>query len=141
MSLSDKKKDLVEMLSMIDDPQERFALIIDNAKALQPLAPEYKIEAFRIEGCQSQLWVVPSYENGKCYFRSDSDALITRGIAGMLAELYSDATPEEILANEPTFLAEVGINDHLTPNRRNGLANVWKKIRAYAELYAGKSVA
>lgn len=127
------------MLGMIDDPQERFALIIDNARALPPLEAEYKIEAFRIEGCQSQLWLVPSFENGKCFFRSDSDALITRGIAGMLAELYSNATPAEILANEPTFLAEVGITDHLTPNRRNGLSNVWKKIRAYAELYADKA--
>lgn len=141
MSLSDRKADLVETLGMIDDPQERFAFIIDNARALPPLEAEYKIDAFRIEGCQSQLWLVPHYEGGKCFFRSDSDALITRGIAGMLAQLYSDATPEEILANEPTFLAEVGITDHLTPNRRNGLSNVWKKIQAYAELYASKAQA
>lgn len=136
MSLSDKKADLVETLAMIDDPQERFAFIIDNARTLPPLENDYKIDAFRIEGCQSQLWLMPSFEDGKCHFRSDSDALITRGIAGMLAQLYSDATPEEILANPPTFLSEVGINDHLTPNRRNGLANVWKKIEAYARLHA-----
>lgn len=138
MSLSEKKAELVDTLAMIDDPQERFAFIIDNARSQQPLEAEYKIDAFRIEGCQSQLWVVPSYESGRCFFRSDSDALITRGVAGMLTALYSDATPEEILANEPTFLAEVGISDHLTPNRRNGLSNVWKKIRGYAELYAGQ---
>lgn len=138
MSLSERKADLVETLAMIDDAQERFAFIIDNARSKPPLEQEYKIDTFRIEGCQSQLWLVPSFENGKCYFRSDSDALITRGIAGMLAELYSDATPQEILANEPTFLAEVGITEHLTPNRRNGLSNVWKKIQGYAELYADK---
>lgn len=134
MNLAEKKQALVEELSIIDDPQERFAYIIDRARQLPRLDEAYKIDTFRIDGCQSQLWLVPRLEDGKCYFSTDSDAVITRGIAGLLTDLYSDCAPNEILANEPDFLAEVGITQHLTPNRRNGLGNVWKKIRAYAGL-------
>lgn len=133
MTLAEKRDALVEDLSIIDDPQERFAYIIDNARALPALAPEFKVDAFRIEGCQSQLWLVPRYEDGKCIFATDSDAVITKGVAGLLTELYSGYAPEEILAVPPDFLAEVGITQHLTPNRRNGLSNVWTKIKAFAE--------
>lgn len=134
MTLAEKKQELIEELTIIEDPQERFAYIIDRARSLPPLPAEYQIETFRIEGCQSNLWLVPSFENGLCHFRVDSDAVITKGVAGLLTELYSDCPPEEILQHEPTFLAEVGVNQHLTPNRRNGLSNVWKTIKAYAEL-------
>ncbi|WOO41106.1 SufE family protein [Rubellicoccus peritrichatus] len=134
MSLVEKRDQLVEELSFIDDPQERFAYIIDEAKGQSSLADEYKIDAFRIEGCQSNLWLVPRFEDGLCYFETDSDAVITKGVAGLLTNLYSGATPLEILENEPDFLTEVGITQHLTPNRRNGLSNVWVKIKTFAEL-------
>ncbi|MEO0795957.1 MAG: SufE family protein [Verrucomicrobiota bacterium] len=133
MTLTEKRDELVEDLSIIEDPQERFAYIIDNARNLPGLTDEFKVEAFRIEGCQSQLWLVPRFENGLCQFSTDSDAVITKGIAGLLTELYSGFPPEDILAVEPEFLAEVGITQHLTPNRRNGLSNVWKKIQAFAQ--------
>lgn len=129
-----RKNALVEELSALEDPQERFGYLIDIAKDRDPLPEDYKTEPFRIEGCQSQLWLAPRFEQGQCFFEIDSDALITKGVAGMLAELYSGSTPQEILSLEPDFLAELGITQHLTPNRRNGLSNVWKKIKAYAEL-------
>ncbi len=134
MNLATKKQALTDELAIIDDPQERFAYIIDRARTQPALEDAYKVDAFRIEGCQSQLWLVPRYEAGRCYFSTDSDAIITKGIAGLLTDLYSDCAPADILAHEPDFLAQVGITQHLTPNRRNGLSNVWKKIRAYAEL-------
>ncbi|WP_309399792.1 SufE family protein [Cerasicoccus maritimus] len=133
MTLEEKRDELVEDLSIIEDPQERFAYIIDNAKSQKPLADEFKNDAFRIEGCQSQLWLVPSFEDGKCYFETDSDAVITKGVAGLLTQLYSGYAPEEIIAIPPDFLAQVGVTQHLTPNRRNGLSNVWNKIKAFAE--------
>lgn len=134
MSLVEKRDQLVEELSFIDDPQERFSFIIDEARGQADLADKYKIDAFRIEGCQSNLWLVPRFEDGLCYFETDSDAVITKGVAGLLTRLYSGATPVEILENEPDFLSEVGITQHLTPNRRNGLSNVWAKIKTFAEL-------
>jgi len=98
------------------------------------LADEYKIDTFLIEGCLSQLWIFPEFKEGKCYFHTDSDAAITKGTAALLCELYSGETPEDVLSLEPDFLADVGITQHLSPNRRNGLTNVRKKIKAYAEL-------
>ena len=140
MNLCEQKKNLVEELSFISDPQERFAYIIDEARGQPGLGDEYKVEAFRIEGCQSNLWLVPRLDEDRCYFETDSDAVITKGVAGLLTRLYSGATPAEILANPPDFLSEVGITQHLTPNRRNGLSNVWAKIRTFAELcQEGKS--
>ena len=134
MSLAEKKETLIEELTILPDPQERFAYLIDRARNAPGLDSEYQIETFRIEGCQSNLWLVPSFEGGLCQFRVDSDAVITKGVAGLLAELYSDCPPEEILQHPPEFLSEVGITQHLTPNRRNGLSNVWTKIKGYAEL-------
>lgn len=134
MTLEEKKEALVEELMPFEDHFERFAYIIDRAKANEPLADEYKIDAFLIEGCLSRLWVYPEFREGKCYFSTDSDAAITKGTAALLCGLYSDEKPEDIIALEPDFLADVGITQHLSPNRRNGLTNVRQRIKAYAEL-------
>jgi len=117
-----------------EDHFERFAYIIDRAKSLSPLDDAYKIDAFLIEGCISQLWIFPEFRDGKCYFSTDSDAAITKGTSALLCGLYSGETPEAIISLEPDFLAEVGVTQHLSPNRRNGLTNVRKRIKAYAEL-------
>ena len=117
-----------------DDHFERFAYVIDRAKSNLPMEEAYKIDAFLIEGCLSRLWVCPEFKDGKCYFKTDSDAAITKGTATLLCDLYSGETPEAIIGLEPDFLAEVGITQHLSPNRRNGLTNVRARIKAYAEL-------
>ncbi|MGF1483757.1 MAG: SufE family protein [Opitutales bacterium] len=137
--LKTRKEQLVETLSLFPDPQERLAYIIEQARGMPELENTLKVKEFIVEGCQSQLWLVPRFEKGRCYFATDSDAVITKGIAGLLTELYSDAQPGEILENEPEFLAEVGITQHLTPNRRNGLSNVWKKIQSFAKACAAQA--
>ncbi|MGF1452433.1 MAG: SufE family protein [Opitutales bacterium] len=131
--LQERIDELVDELSVMEDPQERFGYLIDCAREKPPLPDELKTEPFRIPGCQSQLWLAPSFKDGRCYFAVDSDAVITKGVAGLLAELYSDAPPAEILQHEPDFLAQVGITQHLSPNRRNGLSNVWARIKSFAE--------
>jgi len=138
MTLQVKRDQLVEELMPFEDHFERFAYVIDRAKSHPPLSTKYKIDTFLIKGCISQLWVFPKYENGKCYFYADSDAAITKGTATMLCELYSNEVPEDIIALEPDFLAEVGITQHLSPNRRNGLTSVRVKIKTYAELCLDK---
>ncbi len=134
MSIQEKRDQIVEELMPFEDHFERFAYIIDRAKGHSPLADEYKIDTFLIEGCLSQLWIFPEFKEGKCYFHTDSDAAITKGTAALLCELYSGETPEDVLSLEPDFLADVGVTQHLSPNRRNGLTNVRKRIKAYAEL-------
>lgn len=131
--LKQKKQDLVEELSIIEDSQERFAFLIDRARNRPGLDESLKIPEFLIEGCQSQLWIVPEYKDGRCWFSADSDAVITKGIAGLLTDFYSGAGPDDIIGCDPEFLTEVGITQHLTPNRRNGLSGVWRRIRSFAE--------
>ncbi len=134
MSIEEKRDQIVEELMPFEDHLERFTYIIDRAKALDSLDEEYKIETFLIKGCVSQLWIFPQFKEGKCQFQADSDATITKGTAGLLCELYSDETPEDIVRLEPDFLADVGITQHLSPNRRNGLTGVREKIKAYAQM-------
>ena len=134
MSIECKRDRIVEELTPFEDHYERFAYIIDRAKGHPPLDQAYKIDTFLIEGCLSQLWIFPELKGGKCYFHTDSDAAITKGTAALLCELYSGETSEDIIRLEPDFLAGVGITQHLSPNRRNGLANVRAKIKAYALL-------
>jgi cysteine desulfuration protein SufE len=139
MSIEQKRDQLIEELMPFEDPLERFAYVIDRAKDAPELENEYKIETFLIKGCISQLWVFPKFENGACFFQADSDASITKGTATLLCELYSGETPEEIIRLEPDFLSEVGITQHLSPNRRNGLTGVRDKIKSYAQHCLGKN--
>ena len=134
MTLAEKQNQLIEELSLFPDPHERLAFIIEGAKKRPGLDSNYKIDAFRIEGCQSNLWVVPEFKDGLCYFSADSDAVITKGIAGILTDFYSGSSPSAIIECEPDFLSKAGITQHLTPNRRNGLSNVWARIKGFAEI-------
>ena len=105
---------------------------MDKAKRTPNLPAELRSDQTRVEGCLSNLWFVPEFREGKCYFKVDADSHIVRGIAIVLAEFYSGHPPAEILANDPAFLSEVGITQHLSPNRRNGLSRLWDKIRDFS---------
>jgi len=133
MTLAKKRDALIAELSAIKNGQERFAQVVQRRRDEPPLDAAFKVDAFRVEGCLSKLWFVPSFREGRCYFQSDSDSAIVKGIAGLLCEFYSGHLPAEIVAVEPTFLSDVGISQHLTPNRRNGLARLWRQIQAFAQ--------
>ena len=105
--------------------------MIDRAKAAPALPSDLKLDAFLIEGCTSNLWLVPSLEAGVCRFRCDADSLITKGVASLVCEFYDGASPQEVAATDADFLSAVGITQHLSPNRRNGLTNLVGKIRAF----------
>jgi cysteine desulfuration protein SufE len=134
MKIEDKRDQLIEELIPFEDHLERLTYVIDRAKDNPGLDEEYKIETFLIKGCVSQLWVFPSFVDGKCHFQADSEASITKGTATLLCDLYSGESPEDIVRLEPDFLSEVGITQHLSPNRRNGLTGVREKIKAYAQM-------
>jgi cysteine desulfuration protein SufE len=131
MGLADKRAQLIAELEPFGDHHERFQYIIDRAKTAPGLGADLKLDAFLIEGCTSNLWLVPSLEGGTCRFRCDADSLITKGIAALVCELYDGATPQEVASTDANFLAEVGVTQHLSPNRRNGLTNLVAKIRAF----------
>lgn len=132
MSLDTKKRELVEDLSLLPTAQDRLMYIVDQAKKAKHLPAAFQTDTYRVEGCLSNLWFVPEFREGRCYFNVDADSHIVRGIALVLATYYSGETPAEILKHDPAFLSEVGITQHLSPNRRNGLSRLWEKIRGFA---------
>lgn len=133
MTLKDKQAALVEEITLIPDAYERLGYIVERGKKASALPEDLHIDSFKIEGCMSQLWVVPELKNGHCFFRSDSDSAIVKGIAELLCTFYSDANPQEILENNAEFLGEVGITQHLSPNRRNGLSRIVDSIQHFAK--------
>ncbi len=133
MTLENKQAELVEEITLVPDPYERLGYIVERGKKAEKLADNLHIDSFKIEGCMSQLWVVPEFKNGHCFFRSDSDSAIVKGIAELLCTFYSDASPEEVLGNNAEFLGEVGITQHLSPNRRNGLSRIVESIHRFAK--------
>lgn len=137
MPLAQKKTELIASLSGIRDPQERFAFVIELGKRQPPLPAEFKSDAFRLHGCLAKLWFVPEFRDGKCYFRADADSQVVKAITSILCSLYSGESPDEILDSDPAFLAQVGITQHLSPNRRNALSHVWENIRDFAKQHRG----
>ena len=137
MDLARRRSELIAELEPFSDHHERFQYVIDRAKSAPALPADLKLEAFLIEGCTSNLWLVPSLDDGVCHFRCDADSLITKGVASLVCEFYDGASPAEVAATDADFLSAGGITQHLSPNRRNGLTNLVGKIRAFGRLTAG----
>lgn len=133
MNLEEKKATLIEEITLIPDAYERLGHIVELGKNAKGLPEDLRIDSFKIEGCMSQLWVVPEYKDQLCYFRSESDSAIVKGIASLLCDFYSEAKPEEIVSTDADFLGEVGITQHLSPNRRNGLSRIIESIQRFAK--------
>jgi cysteine desulfuration protein SufE len=132
MTLAEKKDELVENLGLLPSAQDRLMYIVDRAKKTPHLPDDLRTPETRVEGCLSNLWFIPEFKEGKCFFKVDADSHIVRGIAIVLADFYSGHSPAEILQNDPAFLSTVGITQHLSPNRRSGLSRLWDKIRDFA---------
>ena len=133
MTLEQKKDALVEEITLIPDAYERLGYIVDRGKKADGLTKDLRIDSFKIEGCMSQLWVVPAYKEGLCSFKSESDSAIVKGIASLLCDFYSEAKPDDIRKTDADFLSEVGITQHLSPNRRNGLSRIVESIQHFAK--------
>ena len=127
---------LREDFALLDDYRDKIEYIMDLGKRLPSLPDELKSEANKVRGCQSQVWLAAGLESGRMRLRADSDAVLVRGLIGLLLELYDGRRPEEILANPPTVLQEIGLARFLTPGRANGLEAMVARIRALAGAYA-----
>jgi cysteine desulfuration protein SufE len=129
---------LREDFALLDDYRDKIEYIMDLGKRLSPLADELKTEGNKVRGCQSQVWLAAGLEpeSGRMRLRADSDAVLVRGLIALLLELYDGRRPEEILANPPTILQEIGLARFLTPGRANGLEAMVARIRALAGAYA-----
>lgn len=132
MSIAEKQNQLTNALAALPSAQDRLAYIVNRGRAAAPLEDSHKTEAFRVEGCMAKVWFAPEFKGGLCFFRTDSESAIVKGIAVLLCDFYSGQTPEEIARTEPAFLERFGITQHLTPNRRNSLAKIWTGIETFA---------
>lgn len=132
--VSERKDALREEFGFFENPQEKFEYIISKSKNAEGLDASFKIEEFLVRGCVSNLWLVPSFENGKCFFKSDADSIITKGVANLVCGMYSGLAPQEIMDFDCIFLEELGIAQFLSPNRRNGLSQLCNRIFSYAKI-------
>ena len=132
MTLAEKQQHLIDDLQLIDDPQERLGAVVDRAKHRPPLPADQRTEPNRIKGCISQAWVVGEMQADRCHFRSDADSPLVRGLVALLCDLYSGATPAEVISVEPSLLEDLQLTRTLSPTRLNGLRSVRAAIKAYA---------
>jgi cysteine desulfuration protein SufE len=132
VTIGEKQKQLAEALGALPTAQDRLAYVVGCGRTAASLDEALKTESFRVEGCLAKVWFVPEFKRGRCYFKTDSDSAIVKGVAVLLCDFYSGQTPEEIARTQPAFLEKFGITQHLTPNRRNSLAKIWSGIDAFA---------
>ena len=140
MSINEIQDEIIEEFSGFDDWMDKYQLLIDLGNEQEPLEEKYKTEQNLIDGCQSRVWLVADYveESGVIHFRAESDALIVKGIVSLLIRVLSDQTPQEILDADLYFIEEIGLKEHLSPTRSNGLVAMVKQMRVYALAFSAK---
>lgn len=137
-TINELQDEVVEEFSDFDDWMDKYQMLIDLGNDLETLDDKYKTEQNLIDGCQSRVWVQCDYTDGKLVFTADSDALIVKGIIALLIQVLSGHTPKEILDADLYFIDKIGLRDHLSPMRSNGLLAMVKQIKAYALAYEAK---
>lgn len=138
MTINEAQDEIIEEFSELDDWMDRYQLLIDMGNEQQPLPAQDKNESNLIDGCQSRVWLVCEQRNGKLFFRAESDALIVKGIVTLLIRVLSGHTPQEILGADLYFIDRIGLREHLSPTRSNGLLAMLKQMRMYAMAYEVK---
>ena len=136
MTISEKGQSLVEDFSFMEDWTEKYQYLIDLSKNLAPMDTKFKVEDNLIKGCQSKVWLQASFENELINFQADSDAIISKGIVAILLSVLNDRKPNEILNADLSFIDQIGLKEHLSPNRANGLSSMLKQIKFYALAYS-----
>lgn len=134
-TLVEREKTVEEEFALFDDWMGRYEYLIHQGKALPLIEDAYKDDAHRIHGCQSQVWVRAELKDGRVWFRADSDAQITKGLVALLVRVLSGLTPEEIVAARLDFIHHIGLEEHLSPTRKNGLAGMVVQMKRYAAGY------
>lgn len=137
-TINELQDEVVEEFSDFDDWMDKYQMLIDLGNDLDTLDDKYKTEQNLIDGCQSRVWVQCDYADGKLVFTADSDALIVKGIIALLIQVLSGHTPKEILDADLYFIDKIGLREHLSPTRSNGLLAMVKQIKAYALAYEAK---
>jgi len=139
MTIKELQEEIIEDFDLFDDWMERYEFIIENGKSLPQIDEGNKSDDNIIKGCQSKVWLHADDINGKLQFTADSDAILTKGIISLLLKVYNDQSPDDILNNDPYFIDEIGLKEHLSPTRANGLLSMVKQIKLFALAYKSKN--
>lgn len=135
MTINEVQKEIVEEFSAFEDWMDKYGYLIELGNDLKDLDPKDKTDQYLIKGCQSRVWLVSDFKDGKIVFRGESDAVIVKGLVALLLRVVSNRTPEELMKNELFFVDEIGLKQHLSPTRSNGLLAMIKQIKLYAVAY------
>lgn len=127
--------EVVDEFSAFDDWMDKYALLIELGNSLSPLDEQFKVESNLIEGCQSRVWLHAEYRDGMVFYQAESDAVIVKGIVSLLIKVLSGHTPREILDTHLYFIEQIGLTEHLSPTRSNGLLAMVKQMRLYAMVF------
>ena len=138
MTINETQDEIIEEFTALDDWMDRYQMLIDLGEEQAPLADADKTEQNLIDGCQSRVWIVCEEKDGKLHFRADSDALIVKGLVALVLQVVNDHRPDEIYAADLYFIERIGLRDHLSPTRSNGLLAMVKQIRMYALAFQTK---
>jgi len=134
-SIQEIQEDIIDEFSMFEDWEERYQYMIDLGKTLPLIDEQFKTEDNIIKGCQSKVWVHAEFNDNKIEFTADSDAIITKGIIAILIRVYSNQSPKAIMEANTDFIDEIGLKEHLSPTRANGLVSMIKQLKMYAIAY------
>lgn len=137
-TINEIQDEIIEEFSGFDDWMDKYQLLIDMGSGQEPLPEEYKTEQNLIDGCQSRVWLQADYREGRVVFRAESDALIVKGIVDLLVRVLSGHTPQEILDADLYFIDRIGLKEHLSPTRSNGLVAMLKQMKMYALAFKAK---
>ena len=137
-TINEVQDEIIEEFSGFDDWMDKYQLLIDMGSGQEPLPEEYKTEQNLIDGCQSRVWLQADYREGRVAFRAESDALIVKGIVDLLVRVLSGHTPQEILDADLYFIDRIGLKEHLSPTRSNGLVAMLKQMKMYALAFKAK---
>jgi len=138
MTIREKQEELIDEFSMFDDWMQRYEYMIELGKSMETIDPQYKTDNKLINGCQSKVWLHSELTDGKVIFTADSDAIITKGIVALLVRVFSHEEPKEILKADTSFIDEIGLKEHLSPTRANGLVSMIKQMKLDAMAFQTK---
>ena len=138
-TIDEIQDEIIDEFSVFDDWMDKYALLIDLGNSLPPIEEKYKTNENLIEGCQSRVWLQADYRDGRIWFEAESDAIIVKGIVSLLVRVLSGRTPDEILNADLYFIDRIGLTEHLSPTRSNGLVAMVKQMRMYALAFKVKN--
>ena len=137
MTINERQDEIIEEFQDLDDWMDKYQLLIDLGSSQEPLAEAYKTEQNLIDGCQSRVWLQADFDGERIHFQAESDALIVKGIVSLLIRVLDNQTPADILAADLYFIDRIGLREHLSPTRSNGLVAMVKQMRMYALAFKG----